>query len=88
MDSEMQHQSKYFSSFGLQRKPIIGDGNCLFWAISFSLFGHQDNHLQLQNLAVDTFRGNVGLFQDYFHEDGGMPEYQINILSQPTTKCL
>ena len=40
MDSEMQQQSRYFSSFGLQRNPIIGDGNCLFRAISFSLYGH------------------------------------------------
>ena len=85
MDSEMQQQSRYFSSFGLQRNPIIGDGNCLFRAISFSLYGHQNNHLQLRNLAVDTLRGNIGLFQDYFLEDGGTPEYQINLLSQPNT---
>jgi hypothetical protein len=64
---------------------MIRDGNCLFRAISFSLYGHQNNHLQLRNLAVDTLRGNIGLFQDYFLEDRGTPEYQIDLLSQPNT---
>ena len=68
-DLEYQNQNKYLSSFGLQRNPIIGDGNCLFRSISFSLYGHQDNHLQLRNLAVETLRGNVDFFQNYFLEE-------------------
>jgi hypothetical protein len=59
VDSEVEQQSRYFSSYGLQRNPIIGDGNCLFRAISFFLYGHQNSHLQLRDLAMDTLRGNV-----------------------------
>ncbi|XP_056009326.1 OTU domain-containing protein 1-like [Ostrea edulis] len=82
VDFEVEQQSRYFTSFGVQRNPTIGDGNCLFRAISVSLYSHQNNHLQLRNLAVDTLRG---LFQNYFLEGRGTPEEQINVLSQPNT---
>ena len=49
----------------------------------FSLYGYQNNHLQLRNLAVETLRGNVDFFQNYFLEESIMPEEQINILAQP-----
>ena len=72
-------------SFGLQKNPIIGDGNCLFISISFSLNGHQDNHVQLRNLAVDTLRGNVTLFRDYFMDGSGPALEQIDHLGQLNT---
>ena len=55
---------------------------CLFRVISFlASYGH----LQLRNLAVYiTLPGNVSLFQDYFLEDGGTVDDQINLLSQLT----
>lgn len=34
---------------------------------------------------MDTLRGNVGIFQNYFLEDRGTPEEQINLLGQPNT---
>ena len=82
-DLEYQYQNKYLSSFGLQRNPIIGDGNCLFRSISFSLYDHQDHHLQLRNSAVETLRGNEDFFQNHFLEESITPEEQINIVAQP-----
>ena len=64
---------------------IVGDGNCLFRAISFSLFGHQDNHLQLRNMAVETLRGNIDIFRDYFIDGPGTAEEQIDHFGQPST---
>jgi hypothetical protein len=61
LDDEYEQQNRYLATFGLQRNPIVGDGNCLFRAISFSLFGHEDNHLQLRNMAVETLRGALVL---------------------------
>ncbi|XP_062604065.1 uncharacterized protein LOC134265856, partial [Saccostrea cucullata] len=84
-DVEFEQQNRYLSSFGLQRNAIVGDGNCLFRSISFSLYGNQDNHLQLRNLAVDTLRGNMVLFQNYFLQDPGTPEEQINNLGRPNS---
>ena len=64
LDDEYEQQNRYLATFGLQRNPIVGDGNCFFRAISFSLFGHEDNHLQLRNMAVETLRGNIDIFRD------------------------
>lgn len=84
-DVEFEQQNRYLSSFGLQRNPITGDGNCLFRSISFSLYGHQDNHQELRNLAVETLRGNMYVFQNYFLDDASTPDEQINRLSQQYT---
>jgi hypothetical protein len=64
----------------LNSDPIVGDGNCLFRAISFSLFGHEDNHLQLRNMAVETLRGNIDIFRDYFIDGLVTAEEQIDHL--------
>ncbi|XP_061184435.1 uncharacterized protein LOC133192444 [Saccostrea echinata] len=84
-DVEFEEQNRYLASFGLQWNAIVGDGNCLFRSISFSLYGHQDNHLHLRNLAVDTLRGNMVFFQNYFLQDTGTPEEQISNLGQPNS---
>ena len=84
-DVEFEQQNRYLSSFGLQRNPITGDGNCLFRSISFSLYGHQDNHQELRNLAVETLRGNMHVFQNYFLDDAGTIDEQINRLGQQYT---
>jgi hypothetical protein len=85
LDDEYEQQNRYLATFGLQRNPIVGDGNCLFRAISFSLFGHEDNHLQLRNMAVETLRGNIDIFRDYFIDGPGTAEEQIDHFGQPST---
>lgn len=85
MDSEVERQDRYLRTFGLQRVSIMGDGNCLFRAVSFSLYGHQNNHAYLRNLAVDTLRANIAEFSDYFLSDRGTALEQINRLGQPNT---
>ncbi|EEB14010.1 conserved hypothetical protein [Pediculus humanus corporis] len=39
-----------------ERHPIIGDGNCLFRAISLYLYGTQDHHMLLRYKAVAYLR--------------------------------
>lgn len=75
--------NRHLSSFGLQRYTIISDGNFLFRSISFSLNGHQDIHQELRNLAVETLRGNVYVFQNYFldEDDEGKPDEHNTVLA-------
>ena len=82
MDTEIARQDRYLSSFGLHRNYIVGDGNCLFRAISYSLYGHQNYHQQLRQLAVQTLRANIDEFADYFLNDRGTPIEQIQRLGQ------
>lgn len=37
-EMEINRQNDYLVQYGLYRQPIIGDGNCLFRAISNALF--------------------------------------------------
>ena len=57
-DIELVRQDFYLAAYGLFGQPITEHrhGHCLFRAISFSLYGHKDNHLQLRNLGVDTLK--------------------------------
>lgn len=71
IDLEVERQDKYLRTFGLQRVSIMDDGNYLFRAVSFSLYGHQNNHAYLRKLAVDTLRANIAEFSDYFLSDKG-----------------
>lgn len=61
---------------------IISDGNFLFRSISFSLNGHQDILQELRNLAVETSRGNVYVFQNYNldEDDAGKQITEIYII--------
>jgi len=34
--------------------PIIGDGNCLFRAISYCLYGTEDRHTEIRSIIVDN----------------------------------
>ena len=59
-------------------------------AISYSLYGHENNHLQLRYLAVDTLSQNIDLFQNYFYADEANPSSNyiishLNSLRQPGT---
>ena len=83
-DLEYQNQKKYLSSFGLQRNPIIGDGNCLFRSISSH---YMATKITISSLKIQqqkhALRGNVDFFKNYFLEESIKPEEQINILAQP-----
>ena len=46
---------------------IIGDGNCLFRALSFLVFRNQDSHQRIRHLLVDFERLNPLIFAQYCH---------------------
>ncbi len=51
-----------FNKHQLKRVRIIGDGNCLFNAISQYLYGRQDHHVQVRDGALHYIRKNMNEF--------------------------
>lgn len=79
-EMEINRQNDYLVQYGLYRQPIIGDGNCLFRAISNALFGNQDHHLELRLSAVNEIEQNLDHFRMHFHNDNNnlpMNEFEI-----------
>ena len=56
-----------------QVKPIIGDGNCLFRAIGFVLYGTEMAHEKVRELLVQFVSENRGSFRPYI--DGDIETY-------------
>lgn len=70
-ERERTRQDEYLASYGLYRQPIIGDGNCLFRSVSLALFGNQNHHQELRNIAINEIEQNLGLFRNFFFHDNG-----------------
>ncbi|OWA51320.1 hypothetical protein BV898_15807 [Hypsibius exemplaris] len=57
----------------------LGDGHCLFRALSWTLFGHQDGHLRLRLLSISVIAEHDAYFFTYrrllsMKEDFSLPE--------------
>lgn len=59
---EVRNQDEYLNDFGLMRRQVLGDGNCLFRAISFVLLGDEDSHEYLRQTATEFMNENLHLF--------------------------
>ena len=44
---EVVRQDEYLQEYGLYRTDIVEDGNCLFRAVRFGLYGTESFHLTL-----------------------------------------
>ena len=44
--------------------PIVGDGNCLFRAISFCLYGNEGRHSELRSLAINNVTEKWTAYKD------------------------
>ncbi|CAG9760953.1 unnamed protein product [Ceutorhynchus assimilis] len=44
---------------------IVGDGSCLFRAVSMYLYGHQKCHEQLKKIALGYIKENWSVLQDH-----------------------
>ena len=88
---EVARQDEYLQEYGLYRTDIVGDGNCLFRAVSFSLYGTEDYHLTLRNIAVDHIDQNLDDFRFYLFNDNANPMSDLEVqgyitsLRQPGT---
>ena len=58
-------------SVGLCIVPCIGDGNCLFRAISHQLCGDTDRHFELRLCCVHELRSNARAYEPFLLEEDG-----------------
>lgn len=78
----MRNQDEYLNDFGLMRRQVLGDGNCLFRAISFVLLGDEDSHEYLRQTATEFMNENLHLFQDFFHPDDATIDPHQHMLNE------
>ena len=63
----------------LEVNTIVGDGNCLYRAISLEICGTQNNHEQIRALIVDFMLENHRKFEGYVGEDVGQYVVRNNV---------
>lgn len=57
--------SEFLKRYDRQIHPILGDGNCLFRALSYLLCGQEDHHRQIRHTLVDLTTTNSDIFTKY-----------------------
>lgn len=65
------------TSHGVIRKPIVGDGNCLFRAMADQLGYGESRHREIRIKVVEAIRADKEYFANFIDEDedGGVDEY-------------
>ncbi|KAL7066876.1 OTU-like cysteine protease family protein [Cryptosporidium serpentis] len=69
---------QYFSNYEIYIRDIIGDGNCLFRAISDQLYGNSENHEIIRSYCMDYIEINKDKFSDFIHEYPNIDSYINN----------
>ncbi len=57
--------SNFFKDNGIKSTEIIGDGNCMFRAISLAEYGTEDKHLELRKVAIEYIQNNESFFNAF-----------------------
>ncbi|KAK4494074.1 hypothetical protein PRZ48_014337 [Zasmidium cellare] len=62
------------NGIGLYPAPILGDGNCLFNALSDQLYGHQHEHAAIRSRVIDYMREHEHYYKQFIdvHPGGGI----------------
>ena len=59
------NEANKFLEYDRKIHPILGDGNCLFGAISYLMFWQEDYHQQIRNFLMDFIIFNRDVFCKY-----------------------
>ncbi|ODH47803.1 hypothetical protein GX48_06067 [Paracoccidioides brasiliensis] len=57
--------------FQLYAKPVVGDGNCLFYSISDQLYGDFEQYAEIRQRLVDQMRKSSAYFEEFATDAGG-----------------
>ncbi|GBM99523.1 hypothetical protein AVEN_235968-1 [Araneus ventricosus] len=61
------------------KTPIVGEGNCLIWAISFCIYGSEDFYSEIREIFIQNITTRRGLLKDFtiLKESVFYKEYEI-----------
>jgi OTU domain-containing protein 3 len=84
---------EYMTSHGVIRKPIIGDGNCLFRAMADQLGYGESRHREIRDKIVETIRKDKEYFANFIDEDeiDGVEAYCEEMIKDgkfPRNQCI
>jgi OTU domain-containing protein 3 len=54
---------------GLRVRDVLGDGNCLFRAVSCALYGDENSHRTIRSQVVAFMRANADSFAPFVEDD-------------------
>jgi OTU domain-containing protein 3 len=60
---------EYMASHGVVRKPIVGDGNCLFRAMADQLGYGENQHREIRERIVQTIQEDKDYFANFIDAD-------------------
>ncbi|CAN8070282.1 unnamed protein product [Agarophyton chilense] len=60
---------------GLLIRDVANDGNCFFRAVSDQLYGYEDEHMKLRELACDYLEQNADHYKHFIDEEQSFDEY-------------
>jgi hypothetical protein len=69
MHSKLLTASLFLQTHGRGIIPILGDGNCLFRALSKLAYGEEDHHVLIRRVTAEFISSNSSVFQQYCTEN-------------------
>eukprot|EP01053_Blabericola_migrator_P008305 Blabericola_migrator_1__8304@NODE_430_length_8568_cov_132_492766_g339_i0_p3_GENE_NODE_430_length_8568_cov_132_492766_g339_i0NODE_430_length_8568_cov_132_492766_g339_i0_p3_ORF_typecomplete_len421_score94_38OTU/PF02338_19/3_6e27OTU/PF02338_19/6e02Peptidase_C65/PF10275_9/0_096Peptidase_C65/PF10275_9/0_0016XRN1_D2_D3/PF18334_1/2_6XRN1_D2_D3/PF18334_1/3_8e02_NODE_430_length_8568_cov_132_492766_g339_i071578419 len=83
--AQRQRLTKWLESNSLVWVNIVGDGNCLFRALSHQMYGHQDAHREIRGEIVDYIQSQSEHFSAFLDEEDGSIEDYCSRMRQETS---
>ncbi|KAH7107867.1 cysteine proteinase [Auriculariales sp. MPI-PUGE-AT-0066] len=83
-DQNTQFLSHQLRALGLYAADIIGDGNCLFRALSDQLWGTQSHHLKLREEVCDWIASRKDRYAPFVDDDRGL-DVHLRCMRTPGT---
>jgi hypothetical protein len=77
---EFQHVYRLFNDqliaqTGLKLRKIEADGNCCFRAIADQLFGNEERHMELREIAVDEIKSHPSHYMPFIGDEDCFDKY-------------
>ncbi|CAD0098886.1 unnamed protein product [Aureobasidium mustum] len=74
-----QEEFPLLNSLGLYAANILGDGNCLFHALSDQLYGHQKEHQVIRSKVIGYMREHADYYKQFIDAQPGGGTYGDNM---------
>ena len=86
MDSTQQ-LTEQLRALGLYAAPTLGDGNCLFRALSDQLYGTPSYHLKLRKEICDWIEAHKERYEPFVEDERGLSVHLQCMRQQGNVAC-